>query len=392
MSNAFLIGTGATPVAEQYNRTLIDLALEALRGAVNSAGVSPDAIGALYVANAYGEAMAAQGHLGAVLADAAGLAGIPAYRVEGMNASGGMALHLAAQAIASGAHDLVAVVGVEKVTDRFDTHMEAARALALDSDFEAEHGITLAAQWALLMRRYMHEYSYDADAFAPFPVNAHTNAASNPGALYRFGINADKFRKAGQVASPINMLDSASAADGAAVVLLASERRARELLANGALPVKLGGSAVTTDRLRLSERADPLHLAAAARSAEHALQQAGLTAADVDVLELTDPHGIAAALALEACGFVERGMAPRHAADGGIAPTGATPLATAGGYKARGDVGGATGIYQVIELVRQLRGAAGAAQVSGAQIGLAQCLGGVGTTAVTHILQTPART
>jgi acetyl-CoA C-acetyltransferase len=105
----------------------------------------------------------------------------------------------------------------------------------------------------------------------------------------------------------------------------------------------------------------------------------------IDVVELTDPHGIAAALALEANGFVEPGTAPSYAADGGITLEGDTPLATAGGYKSRGDVGGATGVYQVAEIVRQLRGEAGC-QVANARVGFAQCLGGVGATAVTHVL------
>jgi acetyl-CoA C-acetyltransferase len=385
MNNVYIVGVGATPVAEHYTRTLVDLWLEALRNALDDTHppAALERIGALYVANAWGETLAGQAHMGAVLADAAGLHGIEAHRIEAAGASGGVALRQAAMAVASGMHDLVAVAGAEKVTDRFDADLASSQALALDTDFEAELGLTLTAQWALLMRRYMHEYGYAADAFAPFPVNAHTNAAANKGAMYRFPINADKYRKAGQVASPLNMLDCSSGGDGAAVVLLASERLMREMSGQ---PVRLAGSALATDRLLLAERSDLLWLGAAERSAAAALQQAGKTAADVDVLDVSDPHGIAAALALEACGFVERGGAPRHAADGGITPTGATPIATGGGYKARGDVGGANGVFQVVELVRQLRGKAGAAQVADAHVAFAQCLGGVATTAVTHIL------
>jgi acetyl-CoA C-acetyltransferase len=385
MQNVYILGSGASPVAEHYKRTLTDLSLEALDRALRQAdpAIPADRIGALYVANAWGEALAGQGHLGAVLADAAGIAGIEAHRIEAAGASGGVAVLQAARAVASGAHDLVAVLGVEKVTDRFDTHLAASQALALDSDFEAEHGITLTSLWAMLMRRYMHEHSYEADAFAPFPVNAHTNAASNPGALYRFGINADKYRKAGQLASPLNMLDCATGGDGAAVVLVASEKLVNELQGPR---IRLAGSALATDTLSLMARPAPLWLGAAQHSATAAMRQADVTHKAIDVLELTDPHGISAALALESCGFVETGSAPRHAADGGIAPGGATPLATAGGYKARGDIGGANGVYQLVELMRQLRGEAGAAQVADARVAFAQCLGGVGSTAVTHIL------
>lgn len=385
MNQVYIVGAGATPVAEHYSRSLDDLALEALRAAWVSVApaLEPTRIGALFVANALGETLAGQSQLGAALATAAGLPGIAALRVEAAGASGGAALRQAFVAVAGGAYDLVAVVGAEKVTDKLDDALEAGLAQATDSDYEAGQGVTLTAQWALLMRRYLHEYSYSADAFAPFPVNAHTNGLHNPAALYRFAINADKYRKAGQVASPLNMLDCSTVADGAAVLLLASEGLAREL---GGRRVRIAASALATDTLALYARRDPLWLGAAQQSATVALREAGLTHADVDVLELTDPHGIAAALSLEACGFVERGAAPCHAADGGIGPGGATPLATAGGYKARGDVGGASGIYQVVELVRQLRGEAGPAQVDGARVAFAQCLGGVGATAVTHLL------
>jgi acetyl-CoA C-acetyltransferase len=362
---------------------LAELALQALRPALGA--IDPSRVGALYVGNALGGELAGQAQLGAALAAAAGLPRAEALRVEAAGASGGAALRQGYAAVASGMHDLVLVLGVEKVTDKLEGALEAGLALGADGDFEAAQGVTLTSQWALLMRRYMHQYGYAADAFAPFPINAHANAAANKAALYRFPINADKYRKAPQIASPLNMLDCATASDGAACVLLASEALAREL---GGAPVRIAGSALATDALALHARRDPLDLAAARQSAQAALAQAGRNLADLQVLELTDPHGIAAALALEAMGFVERGAAPRHAADGGITPTGSTPLATAGGDKARGDTVGAGGVYQVVELVRQLRGEAGAAQVAGARVALAQCLGGVGATAVTHILST----
>lgn len=385
MRPVYILGSAATPVAENYRSSLRDLAAAAFADALASTPlpIEPQRIEMLYVASAMSQMLERQSELGALLATTYGVVGVPALTIEASGASGGAALHQARLAIASGAADLVAVVGIEKVTDRLDSDIEAARATSLDSEFEAEFGITLTSQWALLMRRYMHEYGYPAEAFAPFPVNAHANGASNAGALYRFNINPDKYRKAAQIASPLNMLDTATAADGAAVVLLASEAVVREA---GVPRIRLAGSKIATDAVPLAARRDLLWLAAAERSAQQAMQQAAIQPAEVQVLELSDPHGIAAAMALEAMGFVERGSAPRHAADGGITPQGSTPLATAGGYKARGDVGGANGVYQVVELVRQLRGEAGAAQVAGARIALAQCLGGIGATAATHIL------
>jgi acetyl-CoA C-acetyltransferase len=386
MTKIFLVGAGATPVAEHFNRSLAELASEALRAAfVATPGLEPSQVGALYVASALGDQLAGQSQLGAHLGAALGLPGIPAFRVEAAGASGGVAIQQAAQAIAAGAVEVAVVLGVEKTTDRLDGEIEAALALATDAEAEAIHGLTLTAQWALLMRRYMHEHGYAADAFAPFPVNAHANAAKNSQALYRFPISAEKYRKAGQIASPLNMLDCSSLADGAACVILASERVARELGA-AQPPVRLAGAAVRTDIPALGARPDPLDLRASRASAEAALAQAGLGLGDVQVLELSDPHGIAAALALESIGFYGRGEAPRHAADGAIAPSGRTPIATFGGYKARGDMAGASGVYQLVELLRQLRGEAGAAQVAGARVALAQSLGGVGATAASCVL------
>ena len=381
MQSVYIIGAGQTAVAEHWERTAGDLAREAFTAALGN--IAPERVQALYVANALGSALHVQSQLGAAIATAVGLPGIEASTIDAAGASGGVALRQAYLAVASGAYDLVAVVGVEKVTDVLDARLEAGLALAGDADWEGVHGATLTAQWAMLMRRYMHQYGYDAVDFAPFPVNAHANGAANPKALYRFATSVEKVRAAGMVADPLSLLDSSTVADGAAVVLVASAGLAREL---GTPLIRIAGSAVATDTLALHQRPDPLWLGAAARSAANALGAAGLSTGDVQVLELTDPHGIAAALSLEASGFAERGAGVQLAREGAIGVGGAAPLATGGGCKARGDTVGANGVFQIVELARQLRGEAGKAQVANARVALAQCLGGIGATAATHIL------
>lgn len=380
MRNVYIVGAGATPVAEHWNRDSASLATEALAGAL---GATPAArLGALYVASALNGSLHTQSQIGALVATAAGIPGIEAVSVEAGAASGGVALRQAYLAVASGLVDLVAVVGVEKTTDVLDGRREAALALQGDADWEAVHGVTLTSLWALLMRRYMHQYGYNAEDFAPFPVNAHANGAANPRAMYRFAINADKVRGAPMVSDPLGLLDCSTSADGAAALVIAAEGLAHEL---HAAPVRIAASAVATDTLALHSRPDPLWLAAAARSTTMALRAAHLSHGDIQVLDVTDPHGIAAALALESSGFAERGAAVGMAREGALTPKGKLPLATGGGCKARGDIVGANGIYQVVELVAQLRGQAGGAQVAGARVALAQCLGGVGATAATHI-------
>lgn len=382
MRHVYIVGMGATRVAEYWDRSILSLTNEALQAALTR--IDGTRLDALYVANALGGAIGLQTNLGAAVASAAGLRGIEAFTVEASGASGGVALRQAYLAVAGGMADLVAVVGAEKVTDVLDGHREAATILAGDPDWEAVHGATATAQWAMLMRRYMHQYGVPAEAFAPFPVNAHANGTANPLALYQFSIAPDKVRGAALVADPLGLLDCSTAADGAAVLLLASDQLAREL--GDSLRIRVAGSAVATDTPALHSRPDPLWLSAAERSATKALRAANIALGDVDVFEFSDPHGIAAALALEACGIAERGMATSMAREGAIRTDGASPISTGGGYKARGDVGGANGIYQVIELAHQLHGTAGKAQVPDARVALAQCLGGIAATVATHVL------
>ncbi|MGC8856569.1 MAG: thiolase C-terminal domain-containing protein, partial [Anaerolineae bacterium] len=131
---------------------------------------------------------------------------------------------------------------------------------------------------------------------------------------------------------------------------------------------------------------DPLFLRAAYESAKRAYQMAGVEAKDIDVFELHDAFTIMAALSLEACGFAERGQGPRLALENEITPQGQVPICTRGGLKARGHPVGATGMYQIVEVVQQLRGECGKTQVDRARIGMAQNIGGSGATILTHIL------
>jgi len=143
---------------------------------------------------------------------------------------------------------------------------------------------------------------------------------------------------------------------------------------------------VATSALALHDQPDPLFLSAAALACQRAYAQAGVGPKEIQLFELHDAFTVYAALALEAAGFAERGQGWRLAADGRITRDGLIPISTFGGSKARGDPGGATGVYQVAEVVLQVQGRAGPAQVEGARLGMAQCLGGAAATAVTHIL------
>jgi len=377
-----IIGIGQTKVGEHWEKSLQDLAMESLQAAMWDAGI--ERADALYVGNMLGGEFTGQEHLGTLIADFAGLRGAEAFRIEAACCSGAAALRQGYLAVASGLYDIVAVTGVEKVTDALGCITTAGLAMAADGDYEAMQGLSLAAVLALLMRRYMYEYGATNSDFAMFAVNAHRNAVSNPYAMFRHPISKDAFGKARMVADPINLLDSAPVADGAATVILCPTERALEF---NEQPIRIAASAVGTDSLALHDRRDPLWLESAYLSAKRAYQQAGVGPADIDVFELHDAFTIISALSLEACGFAERGEGFKLAQNGNITLEGPIPICTMGGLKARGNPLGATGIYQVVEVVEQLRGQAGSNQVKDPHLGMAQNIGGSGATAITHILE-----
>ena len=381
MREVTIIGIGMTPVAEHWASNLRDLGAQAIRLALEDAG--HEKVSALYVGNAYGSTISGQAQLAPLLASAAGLSGIEGYRIEAGEASGGAALRAGYLAVASGAVDCAIVCGVEKHSDLTPDERYVAQSVSLDSDFEAVHGATLPVLAALVMRAYCERYCIAPAEFEGFSVNAHRNGNRNPLAMYRNLLRPGAFSRAPQIATPISMLDMAPAGDGAAALVLAAADMAPR---NGRLPILIRGSAVATDTLALAERADFTHLAAAARSTEDALAGAGLARDDIQLFELHDAFTILSALSLEAAGFVEAGMGGRLAAEYG-AGVGQPAISSAGGLKARGNVGGATGIYQAAEACQQLRGEAGDNQLPNLRNALLQNLGGLAATAVTHILQ-----
>ena len=326
-----------------------------------------------------------QAHLGALLADFAGLTGIEAVTVEAAGASGGAALRQGYLAVKSGMVDVALVVGAEKMTDKIGGSVDAALATAGDSDFEAVQGLTPTAQAALIMKRYVHEHNVPADGFAGFALTAHANGAGNPNALFRYAMRPEAYSKAEMVSEPLNLFDIAPNADGAAALVLT---RGDLLPPNFLHPlVRIAGSASAADTLALHDRKDPLYFEAVQLSAGKAMKQAGVTLDQINFFEYHDIFSIYAALALESIGFAIRGQGWKLASDSAITLKGRIPCATMGGLKARGFAGGATGMYQAVEGAMQLRAQAEANQVAGAKYGLIQSMGGPGSTVVSHILQ-----
>jgi acetyl-CoA C-acetyltransferase len=336
----------------------------------------------LYVGNMLSGAASHQQHLGAYIADWVGMRHVSALRIEAACGSGSAAFRAAFIAVASGAQDIAVAVGVEKMTDSPGAEITTQLATAADADWELDQGVSFVALNALIMQRYMHEYGWKHEQFAPFSINAHANAVHNPYARFHEPITEAQYNRAPMIADPINLLDASPMADGAAAAVLVPV----SMLARSLPVIRVVASSAATDTISIHNRRDPLWLSAAERSAHDAYRQAGVKPEDIDLFETHDAFTIMAALSLEACGVAERGQGPRLGLEGEIFPGGRIPIATRGGLKARGHPVGATGMYQIVEVVQQLRGQAGETQIAAARVGMAQNIGGSGSNILTHIL------
>ena len=390
MREIAIIGIGQTPISENWSQSLREIAGEAVLKALEDAGLT--SCDGLFVGNMLSGLLSQQENLGTLISDWVGIQYKEAFKVEAACGSGAAALRMAVMSVSSGELDCAIAVGVEKMTEMKGTEITAALATAADADYEVIHGLSFVGINALVMQRYMHEFGWKHADFAPFSINAHANAVHNPNARLREVISEKDYQRARMIADPINLLDASPIGDGAAAVVLVPANLLKTSFSdanNKKRPiVTIVGSAAATDTIAVHSRSDPLWLAAAEKSARQAYIQAGIGPRDINLFELHDAFSIMSALSLEACGFAEQGQGLRLGLDGRISPQGQIPIATLGGLKARGHPVGATGIYQIVEVVQQLRGEAGPTQVDGAKIGMAQNIGGSGATIITHILRT----
>jgi acetyl-CoA C-acetyltransferase len=382
MREVAILGIGQTAVDEHWDKSLRELAGEAIFAALSDA--NRDTAESLFIGNMMSGILSKQENLGGLISDWIGLPGIEAAKVEAACGSGAAALRAGLMAISSEEVDSALVLGVEKMTESLPVETTEALATAADADYESAQGLSFVAINALVMQRYLHTYNWKHTDFAPFSINAHANALGNPYARLHEKITEKDYINARMVAEPINLLDASPTGDGAAALLLVP---ADSISPDNKRLIKIVGSASATDSIAIHSRKDPLWLAAAEKSARKAYDQAGVSPEDIDFFELHDAFSIMSVLSLEACGFAERGKGPELGRRGEITIHGKIPITTRGGLKARGHPVGATGVYQIVEAVQQLRGEAAPTQVNDPRIGMAQNIGGSGATIITHILK-----
>lgn len=380
MNKVYIVGIGQTPVRENWDKSLKELAGEAGLSALQDAGLGyPDA---LFVGNMMAITANHQAQLATLMADWLGFHHKAAIAVETACSSGSVAFRMALMAVASGELETALVIGAEKMTDSPGDEITASLATAADAELEVDFGMSFVGLNALLMQRYMYEYGWKSSDFANFSVNAHANAVHNPNARFRQAITKETFAKSPMIADPINLMDASPVSDGAAAIVLSSRP-----ISNGKKPVSVVASSAMTDTISLQNRKVVTSLTAAQLSAQKAYQQAGISPSDIGLFEYHDAFSIMAALSLEACGFCEIGQGPRLAIEEKIKFDSEIPVATMGGLKARGHPVGATGVYQLVEATIQLQGLAGATQVKRNNYALTQNIGGSGSNIITHILQ-----
>jgi acetyl-CoA C-acetyltransferase len=381
-----VLGVGQTKFGELWDRSFREIGIEAGLQALVDAKLSSHDLDGLFLGNMASGALIDQEQIAPLILDVAGLgrSHLPAVRVEGGGASGALALHQGYLAVASGLYDFVVVGGAEKLTDVPDATAAQITSSAADQEWEVVFGATLPALWALIARRHMHDFGTTREDLARVAVHAHEMGSKNPLAHYRNKLTLAQVVDAGPVAEPLGVLDCAPLSDGAAAVVLGPMELARQ---HTDTPIRIAASQVACDTMAVQHRQEVTRLDSTVVAARRAFEQARRAPADVQVAEIHDAYTISALVSLEDLGFVEKGRAGPEFASGRFAPGGKTVVNPSGGLKAQGRPFGAVGVAQVVELVRQLRGEAKERQVSGANLGLTQDVGGTGATTVVHLLE-----
>lgn len=408
-----VVGTGMSQFGAFPQKTTRDLFVEAfqdMRAAVDR-GLDPNDIEAIYVGNYSSDLFEGQGHTAPIMADWVGLAPRPATRVEDACASGGVALRQGVLAVASGLYDVVLVGGIEKMSNLPIAGVTDALATAGDVSFEIPAGFTFPGFYAAIATAYMHRYGASADALLRVGIKNHDNGALNPKAQFRARIAdlmAGRIAKAQQkglpvpawgdemdflrdnaanpmVAWPLRLFDCSPVTDGAAAVLLVSEEIARRFSDD---PLYIIGTGQASDTSALHDRPELTALRAAQLAGQQAYAMAGVTPDDVKIAEVHDCFTIAEIVATEDLGFFAPGTGHEAAEEGLTSRQGPKPINTSGGLKSKGHPVGASGAAQVVEVWKQMRGAAGERQVErDVDLAMTHNVGGTGQTCVVHIYE-----
>ncbi len=407
-----LVGAGMSKFGAFPGKSSRDLFVNAFQEMLGSVDKGFDAkeIEALYIGNFSSDLFENQGHTAPIMADWVGLTPRPATRVEDACASGGAALRQGLIAVASGMYDIVMVGGIEKMTDLPIERVTDTLATAADSLYEVPAGFTFPGLYAAMATAYMAEYDASTDVFLKVGFKNHENGSLNDKAQFgqriatimearkasaaRKGLpvptwaNEMEFLRDDRanpvIAWPMRLYDCSPVSDGAAAVLLVSEEIARNFTEK---PLHIIGSGQGSDGATHS-RPTLTSLPSAKYAAHTAYEMAGVKPSDIKAVEVHDCFTVAEIIATEDLGFFNPGEGWMAVEEGKTTRIGTRPINTSGGLKSKGHPVGASGVGQVLEIWKQLRGEAGARQLPGdPNLGLTHNVGGTGQTCTVHIFE-----
>ena len=360
-----ILGAATTPFGRHPALSLADLGRSAARAALADAGLEPRDLHGAFVANALAGVLFGDTTVGQTILSAIGVRGVPVVNVENACTSGSTALWLAFAAIEAGQMDCALVLGVEKMCVPAMGLINSGR-----TEIDTQLGLVTPASFALRAARHSHEFGTTRRQMAAVVAKSRRHGALNPSAMFREPMEVDAVLASPLVADPLTRAECCPIADGAAALVVASDRFAKR---------RGGGVRLNSIALRSGDYQNPVDLArwgTDGETAAIAYERAGLGPGDLDVIECHDAFSIAEILHCEALGLCPEGEGGVFAESGATALGGARPINVSGGLLSRGHPVAATGVAQIVELSDQLRDRAGARQVAGARVGLAHCMGG----------------
>ncbi len=382
MTRVGIVGMGHGVFGRRSDATVQELAFEAFREAVQDAGIERSEVDASVIGSV--PEYHKQRSLPGVVQEYLGLNPKPTWLTEVACASGSAAIRTAWMSIKAGVHDVVAVLGCQKMTELSTGEILALMGRVGEVQWESVFGTTFPAYYALFARRHMHEFGTTREQLLEVAVKNHYYGARNPKALFRKEITLEKAMASEDVATPFQVYDCCANADGAACLILASEETARKISDK---PVWLDGMACATASMSVLRRPDLVGLPSARQAGADAYAMAGITAKDVKVADVHDCFTIAEILAYEDLGFCEQGAGGSFISDRQTYIGGEVAVNVDGGLKAKGHPIGATGVSMTYEIARQLRGEAGERQVPDADVGLTHNVGGIGQYCFVQVLR-----
>jgi acetyl-CoA acetyltransferase len=359
--SAYIIGIGLTKFGRHPDISVETLAAQAVLDAVEDAGVDWRQVQEFYAAHVSQGVAAGQRVIKEI-----GPSGIPVVNVENCSAAGSTALREATMGIRAGEYDLAVVVGFEKMQHGIllNVHPEDSPEVAMGTT-------VLPMRFALMASTHRQKYGTTIEQIAGVAVKNHAHAVANPKAQYRKEMSLEEVLASRMICDPITLYQCSPTTDGAAAVVLCSEKFLRQH--GDARAVKIVGSSLVSD---IDEQAhNVFDLEMVGRNARALYEKAGVDPRDLDVVETHDCFSVAEILAYEQLGLCREGEGGRLIADGSTRIGGRIPVNPSGGLLAKGHPLGATGLGQIAELVMQLRGEAGSRQVAGAKLALASNMG-----------------